>query len=102
MIGQVIQATKVDWNATKMPSKSSKNEMLGFGLHSTSDDCLRNPSNESQPKCDKRALNHRTMKCSFSGYIQLLMIGQVIQVMKVDQNAKEWNVVLVRVFCCFS
>ena len=35
----------------KSPHKSSKNEMLDFGLHSTSDDW---PSNESQPKCDKR------------------------------------------------
>ena len=28
--------------------------MLIFGLHSTSGDWLSNPSNESQPKCDKR------------------------------------------------
>ena len=38
----------------KKPHKSSKNEMLSFGLHSTSDDWLSNLSNESQPKCDKR------------------------------------------------
>ena len=31
MIGQVIQATEVDQNAKKAP-KSSKNEMLVFGL----------------------------------------------------------------------
>ena len=36
------------------PHKSSKNEMLGFGLRSNSDDWLSNPSNESQLKCDKR------------------------------------------------
>ena len=30
------------------------NEMLIFGLHSTSDDWLSNPSNESQLKCGKR------------------------------------------------
>ena len=29
------------------------------------------------------------MKCSFLDYIQMLMIGQVIQVMKVDQNVKK-------------
>ena len=53
MIGQVIQATKVDQNAKK-PPKSSKNEMLVFGLHSTSGDRPSNPNNERQPKCDKR------------------------------------------------
>ena len=37
MIGQVIQATKVNRNAKKAP-KSSKNEMLVFGLCSNSDD----------------------------------------------------------------
>ena len=29
------------------------------------------------------------MKCSFLDYVQLLMIGQAIQVMKVTQNAKK-------------
>ena len=53
MIGQVIQATKVNRNVKKRPPKSSKNEMLVFGLRSNSDDQLSNPSNESQPKCDK-------------------------------------------------
>ena len=28
--------------------------MLIFGLHSTSDDQLSDPSDESQPKCEKR------------------------------------------------
>ena len=32
---------------------SSKNEMLVFGLRSNSGDQPSNPSNESQPKCDK-------------------------------------------------
>ena len=53
MIGQVIQATKVNWNVKKAP-KSSKNEMLGFGLHSTSDDQLSDLSDEIQLKCEKR------------------------------------------------
>ena len=51
MIGQVIQATKVDRNAKKGPLSHQKNEMLNFGLRSTSDDW---PSNESQLKCGKR------------------------------------------------
>ena len=54
MIGQVIQATKVNQNAKKGPPKSSKNEMVIFGLHSTSDDRPCNPSNKSQLKCRKR------------------------------------------------
>ena len=54
MIGQVIQATKDDKNAKNRPPKSSKNEMLIFGLCSNSDDRPSNLSNESQPKCDKR------------------------------------------------
>ena len=37
----------------------------------------------------KGPLSHRTMKCSFLDYIQLLMIGQAIRVMKVDQNVKK-------------
>ena len=73
----------------KRPAKSSKNEMLIFGLHSTSDDWPSDLSNESQPKCKKGSLSHQKMKCSFLDYIQLLMIGQVILVKKVDQNAKK-------------
>ena len=88
MIGWVIQATIVDWNAKKAP-KSSKNEMLNFGLRSTSDDWPSNLSDESLPKYKKGPLSHQKMKFSFLDYIQLLMIGWVIQVMKVDQNAKK-------------
>ena len=50
MIGQVIQATKVDQNAER-PPKSSKNEMLSFGLHSTSGDQPSDLSDKSQLKC---------------------------------------------------
>ena len=50
MIGRVIQVMKVNQNAKKAP-KSSKNDMLSFGLHSTSDDQLSGLSNESQLKC---------------------------------------------------
>ena len=39
----------------KMATKSSKNEMLIFGLCSTSDDQLSNLSNESCLKCEKMA-----------------------------------------------
>ena len=47
MIGRVIQVTKVNQNTKKRPHKSSKNEMLNFGLCSTSDDWQCDPSNES-------------------------------------------------------
>ena len=55
-----------------------KNEMLIFGLHSTSDDWLSDPSNESQQKCKKGPLSHQKVKCLFLDYVQLLMIGQAI------------------------
>ena len=87
MIGQVIQAMKVNCNV-KRPPMSSKNEMLIFGLHSASDQ-LSDPSDKSQPKCKKGPLSHHKMKCLFMDYIQLLMISQVIQAMKVTQNAKK-------------
>ena len=47
MIGQAIQVMKVDQNVKKGSPKSSKNEMLIFGLRSTSDDQPCNPSNKS-------------------------------------------------------
>ena len=80
--------------------------MLIFGLRSTSDDQPSDLCDEIRLKCEKSPLSHQTMKCSFLGYIQLLMIGQAIQVMKVDQNVKNEmlfqlgsSVVSVWVFC---
>ena len=63
--------------------------MLIFGLRSTSDDQPSDLSDEIRLKCKKGPLSHQKMKCSFLDYIQLLIIGQVIRVMKVDQNAKK-------------
>ena len=37
----------------------------------------------------KGPLSHQKMKCSFLDYVQLMMIGRVIQVMKVNRNAKK-------------
>ena len=45
---------KVYQNAKKGPLSHLKNEMLIFGLRSTSDDWLSDLSDESQPKCEKR------------------------------------------------
>ena len=50
------------------PLSSQKNEMLIFGLHSTSDD-RRGWSMDSNPSPAKN------IKCSFLYYVQLLMIG---------------------------
>ena len=65
---------------TQTPSATllqpKKDEMLVFGLHSTSDD---------QPgwSMDSNPIHHpssaKKMKCSFLGYVQLLMIGQAGQ-----------------------
>ena len=53
------------------------------------DDWLSHLSDESQPKCDKSPLSHQKMKNSFLYYIQLWMIGQVIEATKVDRNANK-------------
>ena len=55
MIRRAIQVTKVTQNVKKMAAKSFKNEMLIFGLCSTSDDQMSNLSNKSHPKCKKMA-----------------------------------------------
>ena len=54
------------------PLSSHKNEMLIFGLHSTPDDWL-GWSMDMSPVCDLSAA--KKLKCSFLGYVQLLMIG---------------------------
>ena len=51
----------------KSPPKSSKNEMLIFGLCSTSDDWPSDLSKESQLKCKKRPLK--------SSKIEMLIFG---------------------------
>ena len=55
MIVQAIRAKNVDQNVKKQkrPPKSSKNKMFIFGLHSTSDDQLSDPSKKHWPKCKK-------------------------------------------------
>ena len=61
---------------TRTPSTTplqQKNEMLNFGLHSTSDDWLgwlmdSNPVRHPSPA--------KKMKCSFLDYVQLLMISR--------------------------
>ena len=65
--------------------------MFNFGLRSTSDDRLSNLSKKCQPKCKKmkKAPCHQKIKCSILDYVQLLMIGQVIQATKVNWNAKK-------------
>ena len=70
MISRAGQWTQTP-SATSYPAK--KNEMLIFGLHSTSDDKL-------DWSMDSNAIHHpspaKNMKCLFLDYIQLLMIGQ--------------------------
>ena len=74
----------------KGPPNSLKNKMLIFGLCSTSNDLPSNLSDERQAKCKKMKkgpLCHQKIKCSFLDYVQLLMIGQVISAMNIDQKA---------------
>ena len=78
MICKAIQAMKVNQNAKKMATKSSRNEMLIFGLHSTSDAWPSDLSKKRQLKCEKWPPNCQKMKCSFLDYFQFLMISQAI------------------------
>ena len=72
------------------PLSSQENEMLIFRLCSTSGDRPSNPSNKSLLKCDKRPpKSSKNEIFIFINYVQLLMIGQVIQATKVDQNVKK-------------
>ena len=68
------------------PLSSQKNEMLIFGLHSTSDDRL-GWSMDLNPICHLSPA--KKMKCSFLDYVQLLMIGRVIWATNVDWNTKK-------------
>ena len=74
------------------PSKSSKNEMLVFGLHSTSDDRPSDLSKKRWPKHKKNKkglLSHWKIKCSFLDYVQLLMISRAIWAKNINQNTKK-------------
>ena len=83
----------VDWLKLYLPPMSNqKNEMLIFGLHSTSDDqpgwsMDLNPVLYHSPA--------KIMKCSFLDYVQLLMIGMVgwwIQTPSATSlQPKKWN-----------
>ena len=94
IIGWAIWAKNIDQDAKKWkrPPKSSKNEMFIFGLRSTSDDRLRNPSKKCWPKhkkTKKGPLRHQKIKCLFLDYIQLLMIGWAIRAKNVNQDTKK-------------
>ena len=81
------------------PLSSQKNKMLIFGLCSTSDDRL-GWSMDSNPICHTSPA--KKIKCSFLDYVQLLMIGQVIQVMNGDWNAKKGLLIHQKMNCSFS
>ena len=75
------------------PLSSQKNEMLIFGLSSTSDDWL-GWSIDSNPICHPSPA--KNMKCSFLDYIQLLMIDQAGRWTQnpsaTPLQPKKWNV----------
>ena len=73
------------------PVSSQKNEMLIFGLHSTSDDRPSNLSKKRWPKHKKNKkglLSHWKIKCSFLDYVQLLMISRAILAKNINQKTK--------------
>ena len=97
MIGWAIRAKNVDQNIKKQkgPLSYHKNKMFIFGLCSTSDDWLSDPSKKLSTKIQKNEkgpLSHWKMKCSFLDYVQLLMIGQVIRVKNIERpSIKHWT-----------
>ena len=78
------------------PPKSSKNEKLIFILRLTSDDWPSDPSNKSQPKCKKGPISREKMKCLFLDYVQILMISEAIQAMKVNQPTQNGQFHMIR------
>ena len=81
------------WTQTHLPPLSSKkNEMLVFGLCSTSDD-WPGWSMDSNPICYPSPT--KKMICSFLDYVQLLMIGQAGQWTRTPSatplQPKKWN-----------
>ena len=72
----------------KSPPKSSKNEKFIFILCSTSGDWPSDPSNKSPPECKKGPLSQEKMKCLFLDYVQIVMISEAIQAMKVNQSTQ--------------
>ena len=64
MIGWAISTKNIDRNAKKWkrPPKSSKNKMFIFGLCSTSDDRLSNPSKNCWPKHKKQKRPPKSLK----------------------------------------
>ena len=85
----------------QIEKNSSKNEMLIFGLHSTSDDRPSNLSNEKCLKCGIMATKSSKNEMLVLDYIQLLMIGQAIWVTKVDWNAKKGPLSHQKMKCSF-
>ena len=74
------------------PLSRQKNEMLIFGVHWTSDNRL-DGSMDSNPICYPSPA--KKMKCSFLGYVQLLMIGRAGQWIQTPSTThlqpKKWN-----------
>ena len=75
-----------------LPLSNQKNEMLVFGLCSTSDD-WPGWSMDSNPICNPSPT--KKMKCLFLDYVQLLMIGQASQWMQIPFGSplqpKKWK-----------
>ena len=81
MIGWAISTENIDRNAKKWkkPPKSSKNKMFIFGLCSTSDDWLSNPSKKTMTKTQKNEkgpLSHWKIKCLFFNYINFWWLAE--------------------------
>ena len=93
MIGQVIWAKNVDWNAKKKkqkrPPKSLKNQSVHFWITFNFWWLAKQSEQKTSTKMEKKEkgpLSHWKIKCSFLDYVQLLMIGRAIRVENVNWN----------------
>ena len=76
----------------------SKNEMLIFGLRSTSDDWMSNLSNESQQKCEKWPPNENEMKKLDLKQGDILVLGNILlHVDHSDYTETDINIQMVKI-----
>ena len=86
------------------PLSSQKNELLIFGLHSTSDDRPSDLSKKRWPKHKKNKkgpLSHWKIKCSFLDYVQLLMISRAIRAKNINQKTQKCPLSHRKIKCSF-
>ena len=106
MISRAGRWTRIPSATPLQPKKWNAHFWITFNFWWSAEQSQQWKSTKMWQKAPKSPKNEILI---FINYVQLLMIGQAIRVMKVDQMRKndmlfqlESSVVSVRVFCCFS